>query len=96
MTYEIWGALQCYETSDSDCAKYPSNTYIQDVWFNKCVSVYDRPSAVLILIMVFSLGHPTRSISGTSSGKEKAFVASLSCSPDGRCSNVNVNDINVV
>ncbi len=35
------------------------------------------------------------SISGTSSGKEKAVVASLSCSPDGRCSNVNVNGITV-
>ncbi|KAI0753354.1 glycoside hydrolase family 28 protein [Daedaleopsis nitida] len=61
---------QCYETSDSDCTKYPSNTYIQDVWFD--------------------------GISGTSSGKEKAVVASLSCSPDGRCSNVHVNDITVV
>ena len=28
---------QCYETSASDCAKYPSNTYIQDIWFTKCV-----------------------------------------------------------
>ncbi|CAL1711769.1 unnamed protein product [Somion occarium] len=28
---------QCYETDDSDCAKYPSNTYIQDVWFEKDV-----------------------------------------------------------
>lgn len=36
-----------------------------------------------------------RSISGTSSGKEKAVVASLSCSPDGRCSNINVNGITV-
>ena len=35
------------------------------------------------------------SISGTSSGKKKAVVASLSCSPDGRCSNVNMNDITV-
>ncbi|KAK7692025.1 hypothetical protein QCA50_005430 [Cerrena zonata] len=58
---------QCYMTSDSDCAKDPSNTYIQDVWFNN--------------------------ISGTSSGKEKAVVVDLSCSPDGRCSNVNVNGI---
>ena len=33
------------------------------------------------------------SISGTSSGKEKAVVASLACSPNGRCSNVNVNGI---
>ncbi|KAI0712787.1 pectin lyase fold/virulence factor [Cerioporus squamosus] len=60
---------QCYETSDSDCAKYPSNTYIQDIWFDN--------------------------ISGTSSGKEKAVVASLSCSPDGRCSNINVNEVTV-
>ena len=30
---------QCYETSASDCAKYPSNTYIRDVWFTKCVCV---------------------------------------------------------
>ncbi|KAI0785798.1 glycoside hydrolase family 28 protein [Abortiporus biennis] len=58
---------QCYETDDDECVEYPSNTYIQDIWFD--------------------------SISGTSSGKEKAVVASLSCSPDGRCSNVNVNDI---
>ncbi|CAL1711768.1 unnamed protein product [Somion occarium] len=58
---------QCYETDDSDCAKYPSNTYIQDVWFEN--------------------------ISGTSSGKEKAVVADLSCSPDGRCSNVHVDDL---
>ena len=35
------------------------------------------------------------SISGTSSGKEKAVVASLSCSPDGRCSDINVNGITV-
>ncbi|KAI0698321.1 hypothetical protein C8T65DRAFT_660927, partial [Cerioporus squamosus] len=42
-----------------DCAKYPSNTYIQDIWFDN--------------------------ISGTS----------LSCSPDGRCSNINVNEVTV-
>ena len=36
------------------------------------------------------------SISGTSSGKEKAVVASLSCSPDGRCSSVNVNNLNIL
>ncbi|KAI0087084.1 glycoside hydrolase family 28 protein [Irpex rosettiformis] len=60
---------QCYETSDSDCEKYPSNTYIQDIWFNN--------------------------ISGTSSGKEKAVVASLACSPGGRCSNVNVNSLTI-
>ncbi|KAI0764410.1 glycoside hydrolase family 28 protein [Trametes elegans] len=34
-------------------------------------------------------------VSGTSSGKEKAVVASLSCSPDGRCNNINVNRIDV-
>jgi galacturan 1,4-alpha-galacturonidase len=27
---------QCYETDSDDCEKYPSNTYIQDVWFNGC------------------------------------------------------------
>ncbi|KAI0261285.1 pectin lyase fold/virulence factor [Gloeopeniophorella convolvens] len=58
---------QCYETDASVCAEFPSNTLIQDVWFD--------------------------SISGTSSGKEKAQVASLSCSPDSRCSDINVNDI---
>ncbi|KAF7798867.1 hypothetical protein EIP86_010095 [Pleurotus ostreatoroseus] len=60
---------QCYETSSSDCEKYPSNTLIQDIWFD--------------------------SITGTSSGKEKAVVASLSCSPDGRCSSVFVNDLSI-
>ncbi|ETW74816.1 glycoside hydrolase family 28 protein, partial [Heterobasidion irregulare TC 32-1] len=58
---------QCYMTSASACAQFPSNTYIQDIWFNN--------------------------ISGTSSGKEKTVVASLSCSPDGRCSDLNVNNI---
>lgn len=28
---------QCYETSESDCAKYPSNTLIEDIWFDKYV-----------------------------------------------------------
>jgi galacturan 1,4-alpha-galacturonidase len=52
---------QCYETSDSDCTKYPSNTFIQDIWFNN--------------------------ITGTGT---KTLVASLTCSPDKRCSDVNV------
>lgn len=60
---------QCYETSAEACAEFPSNTYIQDVWFDN--------------------------ISGTSSGAEKAVVASLSCSPDGRCSSVNVNNLRI-
>ncbi|TCD69408.1 hypothetical protein EIP91_007755 [Steccherinum ochraceum] len=60
---------QCYMTDADECAEFPSNTFIQDVWFDD--------------------------ISGTSSGKEKAVVASLSCSPDGRCSNVNVNDLDI-
>jgi len=34
-------------------------------------------------------------ISGTSSGNEKSLVASLDCSPDGRCSNINVNGLNL-
>jgi len=58
---------QCYETDADACAEFPSNTYIQDVWFN--------------------------SISGTSSGSEKAVVASLSCSPGSRCTDVNVNNL---
>lgn len=36
-----------------------------------------------------------RSVSGTSSGKEKAVVASLTCSPGGRCTNVNVNGLSL-
>ncbi|KAF8911408.1 glycoside hydrolase family 28 protein [Mucidula mucida] len=55
---------QCYMTSAADCSASPSNTFIEDIWFN--------------------------GISGTSSG---STVASLSCSPDGRCSNINVNDL---
>ncbi|KAK0205301.1 glycoside hydrolase family 28 protein [Desarmillaria ectypa] len=57
---------QCYMTSSSECSKFPSNTFIKDVWFND--------------------------VFGTSSG---ATVASLKCSPDGRCTNVNVNDLNL-
>ncbi|KAJ6582833.1 pectin lyase fold/virulence factor [Mycena sp. CBHHK59/15] len=48
------------------CAQFPSNTFIQDVWFTN--------------------------ISGTSSG---AVVASLACSPDGRCNDINVNNFNL-
>ncbi|THH18670.1 hypothetical protein EW146_g2337 [Bondarzewia mesenterica] len=58
---------QCYETSAEACAEFPSNTYIEDIWFDN--------------------------ISGTSSGSEKTVVASLSCSPDGRCGDINVNNI---
>ena len=31
---------QCYMTSDSNCAKYPSNTYIQDIWFDRCAAAF--------------------------------------------------------
>ncbi|KAJ7118780.1 pectin lyase fold/virulence factor [Mycena epipterygia] len=54
---------QCYMTNATECAAFPSNTFIQDVWFTN--------------------------ISGTSSGP---LVASLACSPDGRCTDVNVNN----
>lgn len=57
---------QCYMTNATACAQFPSNTFIQDVWFNN--------------------------ISGTSSGPT---VASLACSPDGRCNDVNVNNLNL-
>ncbi|RDB25271.1 putative exopolygalacturonase X [Hypsizygus marmoreus] len=55
---------QCYMTNAAACVEFPSNTFIQDVWFNN--------------------------ISGTSTG---SVVAALSCSPDGRCSNINVNNL---
>ncbi|PPQ67956.1 hypothetical protein CVT26_005836 [Gymnopilus dilepis] len=57
---------QCYMTNATACAQFPSNTIIQDVWFNNITGT------------------------GTSS-----TVASLSCSPDGRCSDINVNDIHL-
>ncbi|KAG6813759.1 hypothetical protein H0H92_007711 [Tricholoma furcatifolium] len=57
---------QCYETNTTACAEYPSNTYIQDVWFDN--------------------------ISGAG---DESVVASISCSPDGRCSNINVNNLNL-
>ncbi|KAI0067607.1 glycoside hydrolase family 28 protein [Artomyces pyxidatus] len=60
---------QCYETDAALCAQFPSNTLIQDVWFDN--------------------------ISGTSSGADKSVVASLACSPDSRCSNVNVNNVSL-
>ena len=53
------------------------------------------------LVSTFSLIHHVvrlltpPSISGTSSGKEKAVVASLDCSPDQRCASVNVNDLRI-
>ncbi|KAJ6606415.1 glycoside hydrolase family 28 protein [Mycena vulgaris] len=55
---------QCYMTNATACAEFPSNTFIQDIWFTD--------------------------ISGTSSGP---VVATLSCSPDGRCNDVNVNNL---
>ncbi|TFK44960.1 glycoside hydrolase family 28 protein [Crucibulum laeve] len=55
---------QCYMTNATACSQFPSNTFIQDVWFNN--------------------------ITGTSTG---STVASLSCSPDGRCSDINVNNL---
>ncbi|KAL1678996.1 glycoside hydrolase family 28 protein [Schizophyllum commune] len=57
---------QCYFTDEDECAEYPSNTYIEDVWFNN--------------------------ITGTGTDD---VVASIACSPDGRCSNINVNDLNL-
>ncbi|KAF5320945.1 hypothetical protein D9619_001625 [Psilocybe cf. subviscida] len=55
---------QCYMTSAADCSQFPSNTFIQDIWF--------------------------KNITGTGT---KATVASLACSPDGRCSDINIDDI---
>ncbi|KAF8806610.1 glycoside hydrolase family 28 protein [Phlegmacium glaucopus] len=55
---------QCYQTNATACAQFPSNTFIQDIWFIN--------------------------ITGTST---KSTVASLSCSPGKRCSNINVDDL---
>ncbi|KAL1691821.1 glycoside hydrolase family 28 protein [Schizophyllum commune] len=57
---------QCYFTDEDECAEYPSNTYIEDVWFNN--------------------------ITGTGTDD---VVASIACSPGGRCSNINVNDLSL-
>ncbi|KAF9460727.1 glycoside hydrolase family 28 protein [Collybia nuda] len=57
---------QCYMTDATTCAQFPSNTFIQDIFFN------------------------TISGTGTSS-----VVATLSCSPDARCDNINVNNLNL-
>ncbi|PPQ93854.1 hypothetical protein CVT25_013563 [Psilocybe cyanescens] len=57
---------QCYMTNTTACAQFPSNTFIQDIWFTN--------------------------ITGTGT---KSNVASLACSPDGRCSDINVNDISL-
>ncbi|KAF9560995.1 glycoside hydrolase family 28 protein [Agrocybe pediades] len=57
---------QCYMTNATACAQFPSNTFIQDIWFNNITGT------------------------GTSSA-----VASLACSPDSRCSDINVNDISL-
>uniref|UniRef100_A0A0W0FB86 galacturonan 1,4-alpha-galacturonidase n=1 Tax=Moniliophthora roreri TaxID=221103 RepID=A0A0W0FB86_MONRR len=54
---------QCYKTDADACAANPSNTFIEDIYFD--------------------------GISGTSSNET---VASLKCSPGGRCSNINVNN----
>ncbi|KAF8070387.1 glycoside hydrolase family 28 protein [Lyophyllum atratum] len=66
ITFENFIESKCYMTNATACAQFPSNTFIQDIWFN--------------------------SISGTSTGP---VVAALSCSPDGRCSNINYTCQNV-
>ncbi|KAL0961308.1 hypothetical protein HGRIS_006267 [Hohenbuehelia grisea] len=58
---------QCYFTSAANCTAFPSNVYIEDIWFTN--------------------------VTGVSSGP---LVAALSCSPDGRCNDINVNDFSVV
>ncbi|KAF7299446.1 putative exopolygalacturonase X [Mycena indigotica] len=71
----------CYETSSSDCTAFPSNTLIQDVFFDKYVLLYAVPA-------LLKLGLP--SITGTSTG---STVASMGCSPGARCSDINVNNL---
>ncbi|KAG7095644.1 hypothetical protein E1B28_006367 [Marasmius oreades] len=55
---------QCYMTDQAACSANPSNTFLQDIFFN--------------------------GITGTGSG---STVATLKCSPDGRCNNINVNGL---
>jgi len=57
---------QCYMTSAANCTAFPSNVFIEDIFFSR--------------------------ISGTSSGQ---VVAKLACSPDGRCSDISVSDLNL-
>jgi galacturan 1,4-alpha-galacturonidase len=77
---------QCYMTNATECKAFPSNTLIQNIVFNKCVPFF---------IDLALLSRYARSIHGTSSGAEGAQVASLACSPDGRCSNVTVSNISL-
>ena len=76
---------QCYFTDEDECAEYPSNTYIEDVWFNKCVSC--RP-----IFLIITRADALSSITGTGTDD---VVASIACSPGGRCSNINVNDLSL-
>lgn len=68
-------------TNATVCAQFPSNTFIQDVLFKKWMGLFIKPCVIWLFI---------RSITGT--GSEKV-VASLSCSPDGRCTDVVLEDI---
>ena len=47
---------QCYETSADDCAKYPSNTYIQDIFFTECVSALLSADRLISVGSAVSLG----------------------------------------
>ncbi|KAF9261733.1 pectin lyase-like protein [Marasmius fiardii PR-910] len=55
---------QCYMTAQAACSANPSNTFLQDIFFN--------------------------GITGTGSS---STVAELKCSPNGRCTNINVNGV---
>lgn len=71
-------------TDASECAEFPSNTFIQDVFFNRSVVQSNLSYSYLIIFL--------GSITGTSSG---STGASLACSPDGRCDDINLNNITV-
>ncbi|KLO15113.1 glycoside hydrolase family 28 protein [Schizopora paradoxa] len=62
---------------------------IDQCYMTNASACAEFPSNTLIQDVVFN------DISGTSSGNEGAVVASLNCSPDGRCSDVAVNNINL-
>ncbi|KAJ7273083.1 pectin lyase fold/virulence factor [Mycena rebaudengoi] len=66
VTFRDFIESNCYMTSAANCTAFPSNVFIEDIFFSR--------------------------ISGTSSGQ---VVAKLACSPDGRCSDISVSDLNL-
>ncbi|EIW80875.1 hypothetical protein CONPUDRAFT_154318 [Coniophora puteana RWD-64-598 SS2] len=66
-----------------------SPVVIDQCYFTSEANCTAYPSNVYIQDITFT------NMSGTSSGNEKNVVASLACSPDGRCENITVNNFNL-